>query len=93
MLLCYFIQPGTPPARPYEAPTPGSGWTNTPGNYSEAGTPRESSPAYGELVRSLFSVWNICRLKMQQLYNSHSVLLLQLVLLALTCRPPPVGSQ
>ncbi|XXG54874.1 hypothetical protein AAC387_Pa03g2645 [Persea americana] len=38
--------PGTPPARPYEAPTPGSGWTNTPGNYSEAGTPRESSPAY-----------------------------------------------
>ncbi|KAJ4950709.1 hypothetical protein NE237_027541 [Protea cynaroides] len=40
-------QPGSPPRRPYEAPTPGSGWTNTPGgNYSEAGTPRESSPAY-----------------------------------------------
>ncbi|KAF6153369.1 hypothetical protein GIB67_003559 [Kingdonia uniflora] len=40
-------QPGTPPARPYEAPTPGSGWANTPGgNYSEAGTPRESSPTY-----------------------------------------------
>ncbi|OVA13256.1 Transcription elongation factor Spt5 [Macleaya cordata] len=40
-------QPGTPPARSYEAPTPGSGWTNTPGgNYSEAGTPRDSSPAY-----------------------------------------------
>ncbi|KAL5975076.1 hypothetical protein ACLOJK_031752 [Asimina triloba] len=40
-------QPGTPPARPYEAPTPGSGWVTTPGgNYSEAGTPRDSSPAY-----------------------------------------------
>ncbi|XP_042514396.1 putative transcription elongation factor SPT5 homolog 1 [Macadamia integrifolia] len=40
-------QPGSPPRRPYEAPTPGSGWANTPGgNYSEAGTPRESSPAY-----------------------------------------------
>ncbi|OVA16081.1 Transcription elongation factor Spt5 [Macleaya cordata] len=40
-------QPGTPPARSYEAPTPGSGWANTPGgNYSEAGTPRDSSPAY-----------------------------------------------
>ncbi|XP_072952889.1 putative transcription elongation factor SPT5 homolog 1 [Typha angustifolia] len=37
-------QPGTPPARPYEAPTPGSGWANTPGgNYSDSGTPRESS--------------------------------------------------
>ncbi|PIA35440.1 hypothetical protein AQUCO_03500068v1 [Aquilegia coerulea] len=41
-------QPGTPPARPYEAPTPGSGWANTPGgNYNEAGTPRDSSPTYG----------------------------------------------
>ncbi|XP_010245838.1 PREDICTED: putative transcription elongation factor SPT5 homolog 1 [Nelumbo nucifera] len=40
-------QPGSPPSRPYEAPTPGSGWANTPaGNYSEAGTPRENSPAY-----------------------------------------------
>ncbi|XP_077214762.1 putative transcription elongation factor SPT5 homolog 1 isoform X2 [Tasmannia lanceolata] len=40
-------QTGTPPAQPYEAPTPGSGWANTPSaNYSEAGTPRESSPAY-----------------------------------------------
>lgn len=40
-------QPGSPPSRAYEAPTPGSGWTNTPGgNYSEAGTPRDSSPAY-----------------------------------------------
>ncbi|XP_043717650.1 putative transcription elongation factor SPT5 homolog 1 isoform X2 [Telopea speciosissima] len=40
-------QPGSPPRRPYEAPTPGSGWANTPGgNFSEAGTPRESSPAY-----------------------------------------------
>ncbi|KAI3941677.1 hypothetical protein MKX01_018267, partial [Papaver californicum] len=40
-------QPGTPPARSYEAPTPGTGWANTTsGNYSEAGTPRDNSPAY-----------------------------------------------
>ncbi|KAH7525189.1 hypothetical protein FEM48_Zijuj06G0198700 [Ziziphus jujuba var. spinosa] len=40
-------QPGSPPSRPYEAPTPGSGWVNTPGgNYSEAGTPRDSGSAY-----------------------------------------------
>ncbi|XP_021805662.1 putative transcription elongation factor SPT5 homolog 1 [Prunus avium] len=40
-------QPGSPPSRAYEAPTPGSGWANTPGgNYSEAGTPRDSSSAY-----------------------------------------------
>ncbi|GMY29430.1 putative transcription elongation factor SPT5 homolog 1 isoform X2 [Fagus crenata] len=40
-------QPGSPPSRTYEAPTPGSGWANTPGgNYSEAGTPRDSSSAY-----------------------------------------------
>ncbi|KAG8077065.1 hypothetical protein GUJ93_ZPchr0006g44135 [Zizania palustris] len=37
-------QPGTPPARPFEAPTPGSGWANTPGvSYNDAPTPRESS--------------------------------------------------
>ncbi|KAJ8760502.1 hypothetical protein K2173_015169 [Erythroxylum novogranatense] len=40
-------RPGSPPSRTYEAPTPGSGWANTPGgNYSEAGTPRESSSTY-----------------------------------------------
>ncbi|KAF8411784.1 hypothetical protein HHK36_004343 [Tetracentron sinense] len=40
-------QPGSPRSRPYEGPTPGSGWANTPSsNYSEAGTPRESSPVY-----------------------------------------------
>ncbi|EXB90561.1 Putative transcription elongation factor SPT5-1-like protein [Morus notabilis] len=40
-------QLGSPPSRPYEAPTPGSGWANTPGgNYSEAGTPRDNSSAY-----------------------------------------------
>ncbi|XP_022749366.1 putative transcription elongation factor SPT5 homolog 1 [Durio zibethinus] len=40
-------QPGSPPSRAYEAPTPGSGWASTPGgNYSEAGTPRDSSSAY-----------------------------------------------
>ncbi|GFZ09898.1 global transcription factor group A2 [Actinidia rufa] len=40
-------QLGSPPSRTYEAPTPGSGWANTPGgNYSEAGTPRDGSHAY-----------------------------------------------
>ncbi|KAB1671507.1 hypothetical protein [Gossypium barbadense] len=40
-------QPGSPPSRAYEAPTPGSGWASTPGgNYSEAGTPRDSNLAY-----------------------------------------------
>ncbi|MED6151687.1 hypothetical protein PIB30_084763, partial [Stylosanthes scabra] len=35
-------QPGSPPSRQYEAPTPGAGWASTPGgNYSEAGTPRD----------------------------------------------------
>ncbi|KAM0832722.1 hypothetical protein ACQ4PT_064717 [Festuca glaucescens] len=38
--------PGTPPARPYEAPTPGSGWANTPGvSYNDVPTPRESNYA------------------------------------------------
>ncbi|KAK8552326.1 hypothetical protein V6N13_120736 [Hibiscus sabdariffa] len=33
-------QPGSPPSRAYEAPTPGPGWASTPGgNYGEAGTP------------------------------------------------------
>ncbi|KAE8731825.1 putative transcription elongation factor SPT5-like protein 2 [Hibiscus syriacus] len=40
-------QPGSPPSRAYEAPTPGSGWAGTPGdNYNEAGTPRDSTSAY-----------------------------------------------
>ncbi|KAK8579903.1 hypothetical protein V6N13_143061 [Hibiscus sabdariffa] len=40
-------QPGSPPSRAYEAPTPGSGWASTPGgSYSEAGTPRDSGSAY-----------------------------------------------
>ncbi|GJT46690.1 putative transcription elongation factor SPT5 homolog 1 [Tanacetum coccineum] len=40
-------QPGSPRSRAYEAPTPGSGWANTPGgSYSEAGTPRDNTPAY-----------------------------------------------
>ncbi|KAA3453571.1 Global transcription factor group A2 isoform 1 [Gossypium australe] len=42
------FQPGSPPSRAYEAPTPGSGWASTPGgSYSEAGTPRDSGSAYG----------------------------------------------
>lgn len=46
-------QPGTPRARPYEAPTPGSGWANTPGdNFNDSATPRESSPRYGNAVSS-----------------------------------------
>ncbi|TYI29157.1 hypothetical protein ES332_A05G296900v1 [Gossypium tomentosum] len=41
-------QPGSPPSRAYEAPTPGSGWASAPGgSYSEAGTPRDSGSAYG----------------------------------------------
>ena len=37
------FQPGTPPARPYEAPTPGSGWANTPGvSFNDAPTPRDN---------------------------------------------------
>lgn len=48
MVMFFNFQPGSPPSRPYEAPTPGSGWASTPGgNYSEAGTPRDSSSAYG----------------------------------------------
>ncbi|XP_057490454.1 putative transcription elongation factor SPT5 homolog 1 isoform X2 [Actinidia eriantha] len=40
-------QLGSPPSRTCEGPTPGSGWANTlGGNYSEAGTPRDSSHAY-----------------------------------------------
>ncbi|TYI92712.1 hypothetical protein E1A91_D02G089700v1 [Gossypium mustelinum] len=40
-------QPGSPPSRAYEAPTPGSGWASSPGgSYSEAGIPRDSSSAY-----------------------------------------------
>ncbi|KAL4280693.1 hypothetical protein GQ457_03G029670 [Hibiscus cannabinus] len=40
-------QPGSPPSRAYEAPTPGSGWASTPGgSYSEAGTPRDSGSSY-----------------------------------------------
>lgn len=41
-------QPGSPPRRSYEAPTPGSGWANTPGgNYTDAGTPRDGGISYG----------------------------------------------
>ncbi|GAB4845101.1 hypothetical protein Ancab_038507 [Ancistrocladus abbreviatus] len=40
-------RPGSPPSRPYEAPTPGSGWASTPGgNCSEAGTPKDSASSY-----------------------------------------------
>ncbi|XP_022939549.1 putative transcription elongation factor SPT5 homolog 1 isoform X1 [Cucurbita moschata] len=40
-------QTGSPPSRTYEAPTPGSGWANTPGgSYSDAGTPRDGGSAY-----------------------------------------------
>ncbi|XP_010424426.1 PREDICTED: putative transcription elongation factor SPT5 homolog 1 [Camelina sativa] len=40
-------QPGSPPSRAYEAPTPGSGWASTPGgSYSDAGTPRDHGSAY-----------------------------------------------
>ncbi|XP_038994464.1 putative transcription elongation factor SPT5 homolog 1 isoform X2 [Hibiscus syriacus] len=53
-------QPGSPSSRAYEAPTPGSGWASTPGGcYSEAGTPRDSSSAYGCFL-SYFCYFNIC---------------------------------
>ncbi|XP_030525153.1 putative transcription elongation factor SPT5 homolog 1 [Rhodamnia argentea] len=43
-------QPGSPPSRTYDAPTPGSGWATTPGgSYSEAGTPRDSNSAYANV--------------------------------------------
>lgn len=35
------FQPGSPPSRTYEAPTPG---------YAEAGTPRDGNPAYGNKI-------------------------------------------
>ncbi|GFZ09891.1 global transcription factor group A2 [Actinidia rufa] len=48
-------QLGSPPSRTYEAPTPGSGWANTPGgNYSEAGTPRDGSHAYADDAKFRF---------------------------------------
>ncbi|XP_074337490.1 putative transcription elongation factor SPT5 homolog 1 [Apium graveolens] len=48
-------QPGSPPSKTYEAPTPGSGWANTPsGSYSEAGTPRDSSSAYANAPSPYF---------------------------------------
>ncbi|KAF6152897.1 hypothetical protein GIB67_033468 [Kingdonia uniflora] len=43
----FILQPGTPSARPYEAPTLSFDWSKTHGsNYSEPGTPQLSSPAY-----------------------------------------------
>ncbi|KAF6142943.1 hypothetical protein GIB67_003899 [Kingdonia uniflora] len=46
-LACGSDQPGTPSARPYEAPTPSSDWSKTHGgNYSEPGTPQLNRPAY-----------------------------------------------
>ncbi|GAB4861165.1 hypothetical protein Ancab_036322 [Ancistrocladus abbreviatus] len=37
-------RPGSPLLRPYEAPTPGSGWASTPGgNDNEAGTPKDAN--------------------------------------------------
>ncbi|KAL8116421.1 hypothetical protein AgCh_022788 [Apium graveolens] len=50
-----YTKPGSPPSEIYEAPTPGSGWSNTPGgNYSEAGTPRNSSSAYANAPSPYF---------------------------------------
>ncbi|TVU28725.1 hypothetical protein EJB05_20255 [Eragrostis curvula] len=37
-------QPGTPPARPYEAPTPGSGWASTTGVGFDAASGNAPSP-------------------------------------------------
>lgn len=49
-----FLQPGSPPRRTYEAPTPGTGWASTPSaGYSDAGTPQDTA-AYGN--RSIMNV-------------------------------------
>ncbi|MFS8032507.1 putative transcription elongation factor SPT5 [Helianthus anomalus] len=41
-------QPGSPRSKAYKAPTPGSGWANTLGeSYSDAGTPCDTTPTYG----------------------------------------------
>ena len=50
------LQPGTPGARPFEAPTPGNTWTApTPGaSFSEAGTPTEPPQTYGTLIFDLY---------------------------------------
>lgn len=39
-------RPGSPPSRTYDAPTPGSGWANTPGGNYDAATPRDNGSAY-----------------------------------------------
>lgn len=52
------LQPGTPSGRPFEAPTPGAGWAApTPGaSFSEAGTPTDSAPSYGNLLVIFFKL-------------------------------------
>lgn len=58
--IAVFFQLGSPPSIAYEAPTPGSGWANTPG--SDAGTPRDSSSAYGSFIIMLYLICfgNLC---------------------------------
>lgn len=78
LFLVSFFQPGSPPSRPYEAPTPGSGWANTPGgNYSEAGTPRDSSSAYGMFVQLLLFLWDrhlLCSAHLYVLFSKRSLI-------------------
>lgn len=46
------FQPSSPRSRPYEAPTPGSGWNNSStSSYNDAGTPRDNSSSYGNQTK------------------------------------------
>jgi transcription elongation factor SPT5 len=84
----FFFQPGSPPSGTYEAPTPGSGWASTPGgNYSEAGTPRDSSSAYGSLFFSF-----LCTLSGDFFIVANFMHLLQPMLQAHTCHQLLVAS-
>lgn len=54
------MQPGTPGGRPFEAPTPGNGWSaQTPGaSFSEAGTPTEPVQSYGNSTLNIIEAEN-----------------------------------
>lgn len=84
----FIFQPSSPRSRAYEAPTPGSGWTNTPsGNYSDAGTPRDNGSAYGKPKVSFIGV-KAAFFFFRSLYGVYNAIFLcsmQLMLQVLTC--------
>ena len=65
LCVCNYVfisQPRSSPSTNYEAPTPGSGWANTPsGNYSKPGMPRNSTPAYGNQINSFLESFEYLR--------------------------------